>query len=203
MILLLDSPSDPHLIWVRAWPIHLAYDSAAGARAIFRALLETFWLVPALMVLGGIVAVLVLVEVDRSGLVPARLIDSSLLYSGGGTGARPLLGAVAPSTIGVAGTVFSIVIAALSLAAGQMGPRLLRTFTADRGNQATLGASWAPPRMPSWCCAACAPTRRGPPERPAVQRRLQARQGCPLNGHHPRSHRTGTTHLRETVELTL
>ena len=51
-----------------------------------------------------------------------------------------MLGAVASSTIGVAGTVFSITIAALSLAAGQMGPRLLRNFTRDRGNQVTLGA---------------------------------------------------------------
>jgi uncharacterized membrane protein len=51
-----------------------------------------------------------------------------------------LLGTIAASTIGVAGTVFSITIAALSLAAGQMGPRLLRNFTRDRGNQLTLGA---------------------------------------------------------------
>ncbi len=36
--------------------------------------------------------------------------------------------------------MFSITIAALSLAAGQMGPRLLRNFTRDRGNQFTLGA---------------------------------------------------------------
>ncbi|MEP7300071.1 MAG: DUF2254 domain-containing protein [Caldimonas sp.] len=72
--------------------------------------------------------------------MPRWLIDSAWLYNGGGTGARTLLGAVAGSTIGVAGTVFSITIAALSLAAGQMGPRLLRNFTRDRGNQITLGA---------------------------------------------------------------
>ena len=40
----------------------------------------------------------------------------------------------------MAGTVFSITIAALSLAAGQMEPRLLRNFTRDRGDQFTLGA---------------------------------------------------------------
>ncbi len=72
--------------------------------------------------------------------MPQWLIDSPWLYNGGATGARTLLGAVASSTIGVAGTVFSITIAALSLAAGQMGPRLLRNFTRDRGNQLTLGA---------------------------------------------------------------
>lgn len=36
--------------------------------------------------------------------------------------------------------MFSITIAALSLAAGQMGPRLQPSFTHDRGNQITLGA---------------------------------------------------------------
>ena len=51
-----------------------------------------------------------------------------------------MLGAIASSTIAVAGTVFSITIAALSLASGQMGPRLLHNFTRDRGNQITLGA---------------------------------------------------------------
>ena len=101
---------------------------------------ETFWLLPALLVVAGILLAIGLVELDRSGLVPQWLIDSPCLYNGGGTGARTLLGAVASSTIGVAGTVFSITIAALSLAAGQMGPRLLRNFVKDRGNQFTLGA---------------------------------------------------------------
>ncbi len=92
------------------------------------------------MVLAGIVLAIALVDVDRSGLLPDWLTASDWLYNGGGTGARTLLGAIASSTIGVAGTVFSITIAALSLTAGQMGPRLLRNFTRDRGNQFTLGA---------------------------------------------------------------
>lgn len=92
------------------------------------------------MTAAGIVMAMALVAIDRSGIVPAWLLDNSWVYNGGGTGARTLLGAVASSTIGVAGTVFSITIAALSLAAGQMGPRLLRNFTKDRGNQFTLGA---------------------------------------------------------------
>ena len=101
---------------------------------------ESFWVLPALMVLGGFLLALGLVAVDRSDMLPTWLIDSDWLYNGGGNGARVLLGAVASSTIGVAGTVFSITIAALTLAAGQMGPRLLRNFTRDRGNQFTLGA---------------------------------------------------------------
>jgi uncharacterized membrane protein len=85
------------------------------------------------MVVGGILLGVGLVAIDRNGVVPRWLIESPWLYNGGGTGARTLLGAVVSSTIGVAGTVLSITIAALSLAAGQMGPRLLRNFTRDCG----------------------------------------------------------------------
>lgn len=92
------------------------------------------------MIVAGVLAAIGLVEVDRSGIVPQWLLDGPWIYNGGATGARTLLGAVASSTISVAGTVFSITIAALSLAAGQMGPRLLRNFTRDRGNQFSLGA---------------------------------------------------------------
>lgn len=87
------------------------------------------------MVLAAILLAQGLLEIDRTDLLESWLIDGSWLYNGGGTGARTLLGAIASSTIGVAGTVFSITIAALSLAAGQMGPRLLRNFTRDRGVQ--------------------------------------------------------------------
>nr|WP_294524107.1 DUF2254 domain-containing protein [uncultured Rhodopila sp.] len=100
---------------------------------------ETFWVLPAAMVVAGIFLAVGLISLDRSGMVPGWLINSPWLYNGGGTGARTLLGPIASSTIGVAGTVFSITVAALSLAAGQMGPRLLRNFTRDRGNQFTLG----------------------------------------------------------------
>ena len=101
---------------------------------------ESFWILPAALTLLGIVGAVALVSLDRSGMVPHWLLESAWVYNGGGTGARTLLGAIAASTIGVAGTVFSITIAALSLAAGQMGPRLLRNFTRDRGVQITLGA---------------------------------------------------------------
>jgi uncharacterized membrane protein len=111
----------------------------ARIRKFFSDLGDAFWLVPGLMVLGGILGAAGLVDIERNHLVPHWLIEDRWLYSGGATGARTLLGAVASSTIGVAGTVFSITIAALSLAANQMGPRLLRNFVRDRGNQITLG----------------------------------------------------------------
>ncbi|WP_245333370.1 DUF2254 domain-containing protein, partial [Bradyrhizobium guangdongense] len=101
-------------------------------------LAETFWLVPMLMVFSSLLLAFALVHLDQSDSVSLPALQD-WLYDGGATGARTLLGAVAGATIGVAGTVFSITIAALSLAAGQMGPRLLRNFTRDRGNQFTLG----------------------------------------------------------------
>jgi len=116
----------------------------ARLRKLRSDLSETFWLVPGLVVLAAVG----FLRLDRAGIVPPWLLQSSWLYNGGGTGARTLLGAIASSTIGVAGTVFSITIAALSLAAGQMGPRLLRNFTRDRGNQITLGAFLAPSPTP-------------------------------------------------------
>jgi len=119
----------------------------AHLRKFLTAAGDTFWLVPAALVIVGIIAGVSLVAVDRSGIVPKWLIAAPWLYNGGATGARTLLGAVASSTIGVAGTVFSITIAALSLAAGQMGPRLLRNFTRDRGNQ-LIPTALIPDRCP-------------------------------------------------------
>lgn len=111
----------------------------ARIRKLLFELGEAFWLTPGLMVIGGIVIAAVTMEIDRAGVLPDWLASGPWLYTGGPTGARTLLGALATSTIAVAGTIFSVTIAALSLAAGQMGPRLLRNFTRDRGNQVTLG----------------------------------------------------------------
>ena len=93
----------------------------AHVRKLLTALGDTFWLLPAALVVVGVLAGVGMVAVDRSGAVPQWLIDSAWLYNGGATGARTLLGAVASSTIGVAGTVFSITIAALSWPPGRWG----------------------------------------------------------------------------------
>jgi uncharacterized membrane protein len=62
----------------------------------------------------------------------------SWIYGGSASGARELMGAVAASTITVAGVVFSVTIVTLSLASQQFGPRVLRTFMRDVGNQMVL-----------------------------------------------------------------
>lgn len=69
----------------------------------------------------------------------SRVRGIAWLYTGGAAGARSVLSTVASSVITVAGTTFSITIAALSLASSQFGPRLLRGFLRDTGNQVVLG----------------------------------------------------------------
>ena len=104
----------------------------------FQDVTDAFWVLPALIVLVLAGLAVVAVDIQLLGHLP-DWIPSGWVYGGGDTGARTLLGAIASSTIGVAGTLFSITIAALTLASSQMGPRLLRNFMRDRGNQLTLG----------------------------------------------------------------
>ena len=108
-------------------------------RGSLEALGDAFWLRPALVVAGCLLLGEAAVWAERAGW-KASWLPEGWLYAGGEAGARALLGAVATSTIGVAGTTFSITVAALSLASGQMGPRLLRNFVRDAGNQLALGA---------------------------------------------------------------
>ncbi|MEO6338621.1 MAG: DUF2254 domain-containing protein, partial [Caulobacteraceae bacterium] len=61
------------------------------------------------------------------------------LYAARPDGARQVLSSISGSMITVAGTVFSVTIAAVVYASGQYGPRLLSNFMSDRGNQVTLG----------------------------------------------------------------
>ncbi len=102
---------------------------------------DLFWLRPALIVLGCILLAQFGVWLETAHVVgyDPSSPDTNWGYSGGAEGARALLSAIASSNIGVAGTTFSITIAALTLASGQMGPRLLRNFIRDARNQTVLG----------------------------------------------------------------
>lgn len=110
----------------------------AHLRKVLLDLTDAFWTLPAVIVLLLSGLAVLAVDVQALGSLPSWIPDG-WIYGGGDTGARTLLGAIASSTISVAGTLFSITIAALTLASSQMGPRLLRNFMRDRGNQVTLG----------------------------------------------------------------
>ncbi len=106
--------------------------------SIWEAFRTSFWFVPTVMAFGTLGFALGMVALDRAA-EGTWLQRSGWIYRGGPEGARTLLSTVAGSVITVAGTVFSITIAALTLASSQFGPRMLHSFIRDTGNQITLG----------------------------------------------------------------
>ncbi|WP_291010583.1 DUF2254 domain-containing protein [Hydrogenophaga sp.] len=108
---------------------------------------SSLWFWPILMTTLGIFLAQALILLDQSAWIQRQQLLSTAsdalgvkwLFGLGAEGARSLLTTIAGSMISIAATVFSITIVALSLAAGQLGPRLLRTFMRDRGTQLSLG----------------------------------------------------------------
>ncbi len=105
---------------------------------VWDALGSSYWFVPTLMAGGAIALAFGIVTLDQSGKA-GPIEKLGWIYAGGPDGARTVLSTIAGSMITVAGTAFSIVIVALQLASSQFGPRLLRNFMQDRGNQVVLG----------------------------------------------------------------
>jgi uncharacterized membrane protein len=97
---------------------------------------SSYWFIPAIMAVLATALAFIMLTLDRSGKADINYWWS---YTGGADGARSLLGTVAGSMVSVAATAFSITIVALQLAASNFGPRLLRNFMKDTGNQIVLG----------------------------------------------------------------
>ena len=107
-------------------------------RAFWDYLRGTYWAVPSAMAVAAVGLSVAMVQLDEAATasLPDRL---SWVYTGGPEGARAVLSTIAASMITVAGVTFSITIVALTLASQQFGPRLLRNFLRDLGNQVVLG----------------------------------------------------------------
>jgi uncharacterized membrane protein len=99
---------------------------------------SSFWFVPSLMVGLAIGLSFFTIGIDHR-LESDIISDVSWVYSLGPSGSRAVLSAIAGSMVSVATTAFSITIVALQLASSQFGPRLLRNFMQDTGNQVVLG----------------------------------------------------------------
>ncbi|MGI9014917.1 MAG: DUF2254 domain-containing protein [Phycisphaerales bacterium] len=105
---------------------------------LFDQLRSSLWFLPGMLSIGGFLLAVIAIEVDRRlGNDVLRTIP--WLSTGDAAGARTILSTIAGSMITIAGVAFSIIIVALSLAASQFGPRLLRNFMRDRINQLMLG----------------------------------------------------------------
>lgn len=105
---------------------------------LWETLRTSYWFVPALMTAGAIGLSFASVHID--GELKARWVRAmGWIWAGSPEGAREVLSTIAGSMITVAGVAFSITIVALTLASSQFGPRLLRSFMRDLGNQVVLG----------------------------------------------------------------
>jgi uncharacterized membrane protein len=99
---------------------------------------DSFWFLPTLMAaLSGAAAV--------ASTLADQALDRSAVnalawtWTGSAEGARSVLSTIAGSTMTVAGVVYSITVTALAQTSAHFGPRVLRNFTSDRGNQFVLG----------------------------------------------------------------
>lgn len=105
----------------------------SGNRAQLEVLRRSFWFLPslALVVGGGLGYGLPVVD-------EALQADVFLVELDRPDNARGLLETIATVTVSVAGIAFSVTVVALTLASQQLGPRVLRTFQANRLAQTTL-----------------------------------------------------------------
>ena len=99
----------------------------------------TFWFVPVLIILFSILLSTGLVYFDSIVNLPQhKLLRFFLVVSA--DSARSILSTISGAMIGVAGTVFSVTLVALTLASSQFGPRLIKNFMYVRLNQVVLGS---------------------------------------------------------------
>jgi uncharacterized membrane protein len=106
-------------------------------RHTWEILTSSYWFVPSLMMAGGAALALGMGALDVS--LAARGARPRWVEGVGPEGARQLLATLAGSVITVAGVGFSITMVTLTQASTQFGPRLLRNFMRDAGNQVVLG----------------------------------------------------------------
>jgi uncharacterized membrane protein len=102
------------------------------------ALRTTFWLAPVILVLVAVGLFAVTFAVDVAAY-HHQLTLPFWVRTGSADAGRQVLIAIAAAVITVIGVVFSITILALTLASQQFGPRMMRNFMRDLGNQLTLG----------------------------------------------------------------
>jgi uncharacterized membrane protein len=99
---------------------------------------DSLWFLPGVLTLVAAALAFWITLAERQGMF-SSVVASSWIFGGGVEGARGVLSAIAGGLITVTGVVFSVTIVALQLASSQFTPRVLRNFTADRGNQLVLG----------------------------------------------------------------
>jgi uncharacterized membrane protein len=104
----------------------------------WESLRTTFWLVPTVLIVVAALLFVLTFQVDLAAY-HRQLTLPFWIRTGSADAGRQVLIAIAAAVITVVGVVFSITILALTLASQQFGPRMMRNFIRDVGNQITLG----------------------------------------------------------------
>lgn len=104
----------------------------------WRELGATFWFIPVLIISFSILLSFSLVYLDSIITIPREGWSQYFLVNSSDS-ARSILTTISSAMMGVAGTVFSITLVALTLASSQFGPRLIKNFMYIRLNQVVLG----------------------------------------------------------------
>lgn len=99
----------------------------------------TFWFLPTIMVAGAIFLSLATIHLDKATVYSNWIATLGWTFTRGPEGSRAVLSTIAGSMMTIVSVTFSITIVALQLASSQFGPRLLRNFMRDRGNQVAIG----------------------------------------------------------------
>ena len=105
----------------------------------FNELLASFWFIPVLIILASVLIAMGTVYLDGIlSIEPTGISRFFFVHSA--DSARTILSTISGAMIGVAGTVFSVTLVALTLASSQFGSRLIRNFMYVRLNQIVLGS---------------------------------------------------------------
>ena len=99
---------------------------------------HSFWALPGFITLAALVLAPVSLALDASGIA-SGLVERVQVLDVRAEGARLILSTIAGSMMTVASLVFSMTLVALTLAAGNIGARLLDRYMGNRVNQVALG----------------------------------------------------------------
>lgn len=137
--------------WKRAWKTWIADRTLGRRRSMLPGTLRikaflldlgaNYWFLPTVMICATILLSFGTIWLDESFSHTLEHWQgiTGAVFTRDADGARTILGTIAGSMMTVAVTAFSITIVALQLASTQLGPRVIRSFMKDKGNQATLG----------------------------------------------------------------
>ena len=105
----------------------------------YNKVMATFWFIPVLIIIITILIAIGLVILDQEITVTQDGLGKYFFVNSADS-ARSILSTISGAMIGVAGTVFSVTLVALTLASSQFGPRLIKNFMYVRLNQVVLGS---------------------------------------------------------------